>query len=199
MNYGVPGYGVIQWAEVCEERVWEFGTDAVFVTARAGDMFRSTGFITKALQNGVALSPPLADIVQRAGLEADMSDAEIQRRLNRKRAVGEPFVDQLYRWAYTEIVKACEAHGATPVWVYIPRSEPADASEDKAHQRKLAEESGMKVILDVDGVFDNLDLLKIHVAPWDYHPNEEGHHMLGTKLAEEILKNKDALGITATP
>jgi hypothetical protein len=194
LNFGVPGYGVIQWAEACESLVWEFGVDAVFVTARSGDMFRSTGFISKAVKNGVALPPHLADIVERAGLNADMSDAEMLRRLNRSRALEEPYADQLYRWSYNAIAEACEAHGAKAVWVFIPRSEPGDVGENKAVQRKLAEDAGMQ-ILDVDGVFDGLDLPKIHVAPWDYHPNEEGHNLLGTKLADEILTHAEALGI----
>ena len=195
LNFGVPGYGVIQWAEACESLVWEFGVDAVFVTARTGDMFRSTGFISRAIKNGVALPPHLADIVERAGLNTDMSDAEMLRRLNRSRALGESFADQLYRWSYNMIVKACEAHGAKAVWVFIPRSEPDEADGQKAIQRKLAAEDAGMLLLDVDGVFDGLDLSKIHVAPWDFHPNAEGHKLIGTKLADEILTHADALGI----
>lgn len=196
LNFGVPGYGLIQWVELCRERIWEFDVDAVFVTARTGDVFRSTGFLVKALHEDVPLPPDLADLVERAGIEAGMSEAEIQRRLNRKRALGPSFAGQLYQSGYEEIVKQCEAHGAKPVWVFIPRSEPSDGNtaELKATQREFAVQAGM-VILDVDGVFDNLDLKSIHVAPWDYHPNEEGHQRLGERLAEEVLEHAGELGI----
>ncbi len=194
LNFGVPGYGLIQWVEHAQGRVWEFAPDAVFVTAHTGDIFRTTGFLTEAVQSKAELSPPLQDLVDRAGIKADMSEAEIQRRLNRKRLSGESFSVELYRWGYGEIVKACKEHGAVPVWVYIPRSEDVKGGRDKAEQQQLAEAAGM-VVLDADGVWEGVNLAEIQVAPWDRHPNADGHRILGEKLAAEILEHRDALGL----
>lgn len=194
LNFGVPGYGLIEWVEACEGKVWDFGTDAVLVTARAGDVYRTTGFLTKAVQNGVKLSPPLADIVGRAGLDASMSEAEIQRRLNRRRAMGESFALQLYQWGYAEIAKRCREHGAKAIWVWIPRAEEGDATSEKVLQMRLAEDVEMPT-LDLDGAYEGLDLKSIHVAPWDFHPNEEGHLRLGTRLGKEILAHPEIFGL----
>ena len=122
------------------------------------------------------------------------SGAQSQRRLSRRRISRVSYSYELYAWGYREIAKACKEHGAIPVWVYIPRSEEVKGGRDKADQQRMAEEAGF-VVLDCDGVFDNVDLKKIQVAPWDRHPNAEGHRMLGTRLAEVILAKRAVLGI----
>ena len=195
LNFAVTGYGIIQFVEQAREFIWEFDPDVVFVAAHTADLWRSSGFIARAVRNEVPLPPELQEIATAAGLRPDMTVAELQRKLHRKRLIGgDSYAHDLYEWGYQEIAKICRERGVTPVWLFVPRSESAQRAGDKSDQQEMAQAAGFH-ILDLDGTFDKVeDLEKIQVAPWDTHPNEEGHRMLGQRLAEVMLENRAKLG-----
>ena len=49
-------------------------------------------------------------------------------------------------------------------------------------------------IVDLTGLYGDLDREKLAVAPWDSHPNKEAHQLIAEMLYER-LKAADELGI----
>ena len=193
LNFSVSGYGLIQWVEQAQDIIWEFDPDAVFLTARVADKYRSTRFLARAVQNRHPLPPALEDIARRAQLEPGMSESELQRRINRLPETGDTFGIQFYEWGYREIGKACEERGVKGIWVFVPRTEEAVDGWTKEQQQLVAEDAGL-MAFDLDGAYGERKVVDLQVAPWDRHPNAEAHHMLGARLAELVLENRAMLG-----
>jgi hypothetical protein len=44
-------------------------------------------------------------------------------------------------------------------------------------------------LFDLSGTFDDRDTDEVEIAPWDDHPNSEGHYRLFRALADALVKD----------
>jgi hypothetical protein len=103
-----------------------------------------------------------------------------------------PRSEELLRWLYDEIVRRCREHDVVPMAGYIPHtgsigSDPARV-EAVHRQMEIAAEAGM-VVLNLRSAYDGVDLQSLWIAPWDSHPNAEGHRLIAVKLYDELTRS----------
>ncbi len=187
LNFAVGGYSVIQHVYLLESKIAEFQPDAIFCTGHSGDAGRALLVLSQLVEDGVPLPPGLEAIRERAGITPGMDATEYRRRLS-------PFGEDILRWGYERIVALSRQMGAVPVWVFVPRTDGIRRGEEPERLRKIAEEAGF-LILDLDGAYGDEDPRLIRLAPWDAHPNPQGHSLLAEKLFEAIRAHDDSLGL----
>jgi len=89
--------------------------------------------------------------------------------------------------------------GATPAWVYLQY--PPEQSEDRVARGRelcrLAREYGFHgLCLDGDAIYPpGRDWRELILAPWDDHPNPEGHEHIAAELWRQLVAHEDELGL----
>jgi hypothetical protein len=189
LNFAVGGYTLLDiWVQV-QEKVFAFQPDAVLYTGHSVEERILMNRLAVVLPRDLELPPFLAEIRQKTGIKQGMDRSEVRRRLA-------PYADDLIRWGYAEIVAACRAHGALPVWVFVPRTDDAGDWYREQHARltRIAREAGFQII-DLDGAYGTVDPATLALAPWDKHANAQGHRLLGDRLYEQLIAQAPALGL----
>jgi hypothetical protein len=73
---------------------------------------------------------------------------------------------------------------------YLPTTRKVDDPKKLANmqrQMEMAREAGF-VVLDLTAAYDRVeDFPSIWIAPWDSHPNAEGHRMLAEELYAQLI------------
>jgi D-alanyl-lipoteichoic acid acyltransferase DltB (MBOAT superfamily) len=181
LNFAVAGYTAHQSAIQLERSVARFSPDAVLYAAHANEASRMVRRLARAVEAGVPIGyPELAALVERSGARPGMRAAEIERRLY-------TVEDDLLGWSFRSMVETARAHGAVPVWVYVPvPGEREEASRAQLH--RLAEAAGFEA-WSLAGAFDGHDAGQVQLAAWDSHPNAKGHTLLAAQLHARIREN----------
>ncbi|NNE43511.1 MAG: hypothetical protein HKN12_04840, partial [Gemmatimonadetes bacterium] len=91
----------------------------------------------------------------------------------------------LLEWVYREFAEECRSRDVKPLWAFLslPGRTPDPALIDD--QVRLAKESGF-ITWDLRDVYDGHDPETLQIAPWDWHPNPEGHRIIADRLFEEL-------------
>ena len=189
LNFSVTGYGPLQIAQVAGERLPPFGPDAVFYFAQSDQVQRAISKLGWAVYRGESISQPyLEDVIEMAEVAPGMSTHTISRRL-------QPYGEDMLKWAYRSVVHAAREMGARPVWVYIPWVHEETDAQELTYLVQLASDAGFEIISleEAYEMHDNRESLK--VAPWDNHPNAEGHRLLANRLYEEIVARSEDWGL----
>lgn len=119
LNFGVGGYGLVEMVTVLDNKALAFHPDAVFCVVHGSGKLWLTDSLVWIAQQQIALPyPELNRILLSAGVKKEMNQAELERRLV-------PYIDQITVWGYRTIVQQARAHGAVPVWLFLPRTEYA--------------------------------------------------------------------------
>ncbi|MBK7380132.1 MAG: SGNH/GDSL hydrolase family protein [Ignavibacteriales bacterium] len=116
-----------------------------------------------------------------------MSRNEVQKKLLQ-------YGDRVVSWGYSEIVKNCRQNNAIPVWVFLPTLEGIFNEDDRSVKKlkKEAEAAGF-IVISLENVFKDFDKEKLWVAPWDMHPNSEGHKLIADLLYKQLLKKQNEI------
>ncbi|RMF51705.1 MAG: hypothetical protein D6746_17380 [Bacteroidetes bacterium] len=189
LNFAVGGYSLLDLVLITREKVFAFDPDAVFYTAHSVEERILLNRISRLVHEGKTFPDDLAGILEAAGIQPGMKQAEARTRLA---SVG----DDLIRWGYRAIVDACRAQGVIPVWIFVPRTDDVGPvyEAEVERLRRLAEEAGF-ITLSLEGAYGDIDRRLLQLAPWDRHANAEGHRMLADRLFQEIRKHADQLGL----
>jgi hypothetical protein len=114
-----------------------------------------------------------------------MDEATSLRRL-------EPSSIDILSATYKRIVEQTQAHGAVPVFVFLPQVREGSWQEETAETLRLAESAGF-VIIDMADVYKGQDVAAIRLAEWDDHPNRRGHELIASRLYDELQKKRGAV------
>ena len=129
-----------------------------------------------------AASKHVADLAREAGITRDTPFSEGIQKMK-------PHSEALVRWIYAQVVERCRARGVVPMAAYIPHMSDLTGQDEliasKARQMELAREAGM-VVLDLTNAYEGVDARTLWIAPWDSHPDAEGHRMLGEELYDQL-------------
>jgi D-alanyl-lipoteichoic acid acyltransferase DltB (MBOAT superfamily) len=178
LNFAVSGYGPLQELGVLE-RALGFEPQAVFLVAHALDRSLVVSHLVEAVRFKVAIPHAfLRERLARAGVDAGTPGAVARRRL-------EPYADEMLRWTYAQIAETARAHGATPVWIFLPLPQEYIPDATIAAMEETARSAGFAT-LSLRGVYDSFELEEIQVAPWDNHPNARGHRAVAERLYAEL-------------
>ena len=195
MNFSVGGYSIVQYVELSENAFPEFKPDVVFITTHAGEGSRVVANILKIYNKGTVLPEHLQAFLDRAGVTKDMEYAEQKRRLDE-------LEEDIVRWGYDRMLKAYEAQGITPIWMFVPRTMGhqtdlegvTENTSEFTRWSAIAEEAGFEHRWNLSGTFDAYEeLLQIQLAEWDTHPNALGHDLLGQQFYDVMVQHMDVI------
>jgi hypothetical protein len=182
LNFAVSQHGPLENLWVFENRALPFEPNAVFYVASRHEKDFLTHFLVKRVLAGAVIPYDyLAEVTQRLRSVRVTTESEATRHLK-------PHGDDMLAWVYRRIVEISRLRGLTPYWTYLPLPElkkPPQA--ETAKLEGLASEAGFEV-LNLADVYDDEDIRSLWVAPWDNHPNTEGHLLIAHRLYADLAK-----------
>jgi hypothetical protein len=129
-------------------------------------------------------------LVVKAEIKANDPRNWIERKLA-------PFGQDLTRWSYERIVSISRANGAEPWLIYLPGVLQTSIGELDSSLVAMAEQAGFQTIPLFDVYSSTRDRSTLMVAPWDAHPNSEGHRLVAAALESRVRRLIVALRVTA--
>lgn len=186
LNFSVGGYGPLSRLHQIENTMSDFEPDALILVGLNDLLWAEKEIIRGATGMYKIPWPELDEVARSAGIEEGMDYDVARSKIISHR-------EQLLGWVYRRIIELCEQQGVLPIFLSIPQ--PRD--ESPAFQRgiqaqmDIARESGFVVIDILDAFASASDrYTDLWIAPWDLHPNAEGHRMLAeglyTAMTEEL-------------
>jgi hypothetical protein len=185
LNMGVPGYQPPQQM-VAVERAVRFGPQAIWYVAAGREIDRASDYLVEVVRSGIEIPyEELRMIVAKAGLEAGMDEATALKRLA-------PYRDEVLSIVYGYMVQQSRAHGAVPVFIFLPQVREGSWQEETSQTLQIAQAAGFNVI-SLEEVYKGHDIAEIRLAEWDDHPNVRGHELIAERLYAQIRQNYDKL------
>jgi hypothetical protein len=133
----------------------------------------------------------LHEIRRRSGVEQGMTQVEAERLLK-------PFGAELVSWTYRRLVEISAERGITPVWIFVPTLEMPLQESELTKLTRLAEEANF-IVLDLSGIYENLETDRLIVAVWDKHPNASGHRLIAEQLYQALRENAEKIQMGLPP
>ena len=181
LNFSVGGYGPIRRMMTLENKALPFQPNAVFFVAHPRDYHHAIHLLVLKSRAGVDIPYDyLKEIVHKAGVDKETSEAEAARRLK-------PYGDEIVAWSYRRTMEICKERGILPVWILMPSGVGMYEPEDFSKLTRFAGEAGF-IVLDLSHIFDNQEAESLRVAPWDWHPNAKGHRLIAHRLHDALLE-----------
>jgi D-alanyl-lipoteichoic acid acyltransferase DltB (MBOAT superfamily) len=182
LNFSVGGYGPVQRLVDIDARMFEFQLDALIYVG-IDDLYWMIKDLADAAQENLPIPyDHLNDVLREEGITPGTAYAESMQKLK-------PRNEELLRWLYDEIVARCRQHDVVPMAAFIPHMLSLEAEPEKQaqvqRQMEIAREAGM-IVLDLTHAYDGQDYRSLWIAPWDSHPNTEGHRLLAEALYKEL-------------
>ena len=212
LNFGVPGFSLVQQVAMLHDRVLEFRPDALFITdSPHGDM-RSSEHLLAVLSRQIPIPfPGLEAIVHRTGLNALSDDglpvpfqsarallrsAGIKTRMpwNEAERRARLAADEIVRWSIDSIAQASREHGAVPVFLAL--DSVIDPHPGQVRALQAAQANGF-VIFNLLDLWRGRDQPALRIAGGDFHPNAAGNALIADRLHELIQQHKTALKLRA--
>ena len=179
LNFALPNYTPPQQLRLLETKVFGFRPDVVLLVSYAGEERITMQRVARFAAAGVELPFDwLRAIVAEAGVTKGMPSDEAIRRLK-------PYAGRITEESYRGIVEASRARGVRPVWAYLPLPGGAATPAELAAQLAQAERAGFETV-NLEDAYAGRDPKTLHVAPWDEHPNAEGHRLVAERLLREL-------------
>lgn len=189
LNMAVPGYEPPQQL-IALGKAWRFEPDAVYYVAAGRELSRSARNLIKAVQEGIDIPfEPLRAILEQAGIDGKMDEATAMRALA-------PRGEDILRYVYTRMADETKAHGAVPVWLFLPQAHGGNWVEETPRAVELAQEAGF-IVINMEDVYQGHDLQTIRLAEWDDHPNVFGHQLVAERLYRELIAHQSDVFVHA--
>jgi len=179
LNFAVNGYSIVSLVEHLDQKVLAFRPRAVMIVSHPEDPSRAVFMLAKSLAMGVRPEyEGLKAIIANSGVDPKAPRSQIERKLG-------PFAKDLTKWSFGALAKVCKDNGILPVMVYLPGVLQQTIGELDREMISMATSSGLQVIPLLDVYSSVPDRAKIMVAPWDAHPNAEGHGLIAKHLVRQ--------------
>lgn len=200
LNFAVDGYSLPQQLALLEDRVFKFSPDIVIATHYRDNAAMTEGFLLKVFQRGLPPDEPaLAKLAAEQdlaaagrhglpvpfiwsrrlltsfGVASRMPLAEVSARSRRS-------ADSLLVAGFNRFSELSRAHGVTPAVLAL--NVVLDEVPDIPLREAIA--AAELPVLDLFDVFPADRLPSLRVAPWDDHPNAEGHRIIAERLYQEL-------------
>ncbi len=184
-NWGTGGYSPIQRMLAFEQRALRFDPDLLLYVAHENEEYRVIRYFTAARSRGIALPEGLERLLDEAGIDRTGSATEYEHAL-------EPIVRAALEWSWNELARIALENGVRPTWIFLPTLEMHASTADLKWMRDMARDAGFEVI-DLYDIYDGKDTFSLRIADWDYHPNVEGHRVIGERIWNEFQSRPELL------
>jgi hypothetical protein len=186
LNFACGGYGAFQQLFVLESKAARYSPDAAFWVMNSVEEQWLLNHLSAVLSQGVA-SPytVIDDVAARAGVERNMTRAEIEARLK-------PFAWELLSRAVEHFISHCASRGYKAYLIFRPSPETSDPLEKKRDAEFLARlrataELGHASLLDLSSAFDELGPREsMALSLLDDHLSARGHELLAKELYRQL-------------
>jgi len=186
LNFSVGGYFPIhRLAAVMDGNLLDFDLDVLIYLMHENERDQTVRRSKTIAKEGIEIPYPfLEEALERAGYQAGVS-LPSERVLAEQ---GDAVLEALYR----EIAGAARARGAKPVWLFLPTIAMIGNDFDIDDLATLARRAGF-VVLELDGVYQEHEVVDLRLAPWDLHPNALGHQLIADRLYREFAEQRHAV------
>lgn len=198
INFSMAAYSPIQRLETLRRKALAFQPDLVIYSGTMLDERLTEIHLCDVLSDHVDLDKAgyryLKRCLQAGGLNPKMlavgSDGQLAQKSMVKAIVQSQF------WPIVEqtlalLTQDCQRQDVPLLMVLVPRAGESDTPAERApmarHYKALAASNGLPVI-DLTDAFDDEEPADVSLAPWDDHPNAEGHRLLFRALAKQIVE-----------
>jgi hypothetical protein len=206
LNFAVDGYTMVQQLAILQDRVFEFSPEIVIATHYHRNREMVETYLSKVIWAGIdvpyepvqqllrdaGLSPvdrggvpvPFASgraLAKRLGLDVRMPSAESDARIRR-------ISDRVLDWSFGAFADATRSHAVKPALLALNAvldDAPGTMSNESAIRRATIP------VIDLFSIFPGDTRASLRVAPWDDHPNAEGHRLIADQLYGELVRLLD--------
>jgi hypothetical protein len=197
LNFSVAAYSPVQRVEVLRRKAIAFAPDLVLYSETMLDERLLQIHLCGLLADGVDLSDhgyaELESILEQAGVSratlATKAPGELARKEQVKARIRQAFWP-LVEANFADLAAVCRDRGLPLYALVIPRAGDSDTAEERgptvARYQAMARAQGVPLV-DLSASFDEFEPSAVSIAPWDDHPNAEGHRLLFLNLAERIV------------
>ena len=196
LNFAVAAYSPLQRLESFRRKVGAFQPDLVLYSATMLDMRLMEIHICDMFECRVDLGYSfLRREIHSSGLRAPDFRIGPDEKLREKDMVKrrlQPHYWPIYDATMAALEADCRSAGIPLACIIVPRVGKADAPRARAETvERLKEVLGRHSdsLFDLSGTFDARDTDEIEIAPWDDHPNNEGHYRLFRALADALVND----------
>ncbi|MGQ0723434.1 MAG: GDSL-type esterase/lipase family protein [Candidatus Eiseniibacteriota bacterium] len=182
VNLAFPGDSIVRQVVALIRTGLRFEPDAVLAVATTNEALHAVRNVRDSVVGRAPdIDPEVQEIVRRAGVTPEMSVEEMERRLN-------AFTDEILSWGYRKLASTAAEQGIDAMWCLLPLTDDEDHrfEESYRHLSRLAEQQGLTAV-SLGGVYGDLNERdQVRLAPWDWHPNSEGHSRIAERLHREM-------------
>jgi len=201
LNFGVDGYSLPQQLALLEDRVFRFQPDVVIATHYEDNAQMTEGFLLKVADQHLAVADPvlrqeMADaglvdtgdrglpipyawarsVARSVGIPARMPFGEARSRARRTAPV-------VLASSFARFAEMTRVRGIAPAVLAL--NVVIDDVPSEIPLRDAIDRAGLP-LFDLFDVFPEARRPGLRVAPWDDHPNAEGHRLVADRLALEL-------------
>lgn len=200
LNFGVDGYSLPQQLALLEQRVLGFEPDVIIASHYKDNREMTQGFLLRVGEQGLPTRDPvLEQMLTRAGLR-DMGTGGLpvpyaivrrgaghlgietrmpygEARSRAKRMANEVLVHSFARFA--ELTRSRGIAAAVLALNVVVDDLP------EIPLRGAIDRAGLP-LFDLFGVYATADRAALRVAPWDDHPNAEGHRLIAERFYDDL-------------
>lgn len=182
LNFAVGGYGNLRKMRVLEEKGYAFDPDALLYATSMYEASFGANDLARAYANDLDIPYEyLRGIVDEAGVSPGQQEKAVRARLER-------YGPEMMSWSWRRVAAGCDRRGIRMYVIIIPGTiTPPAPPEFRRMVAEKADEHGFG-LFDLSDLFENAAVPRssLAVAPWDGHPNPEGHRMLADKLFDGL-------------
>jgi D-alanyl-lipoteichoic acid acyltransferase DltB (MBOAT superfamily) len=201
LNFAVDGYCLTQQVRMLDQRVAGFEPDVVIMTTYAANRTMTQVYVYKILWRGIEIPYPefkvavgtaglsslgggglpvpfesWRNLAEKTGIDTRMPSAEIHGRI--RRIAGQVSSDAVARFARTT-----RESGARPLVLAL--NAVVDAESLELPDQEALRAANLPVI-NLLRIYPEDRRAALRVAPWDEHPNVEGHQLIADRLYPEL-------------
>ncbi|MGB3591790.1 MAG: hypothetical protein WBA16_08935 [Nonlabens sp.] len=182
LNTALGGYHIVENVSIAKKSIPKFVPDAIIYTAHTEEYERAIAKVVQLIKKQAIITDiELSEIIKRSGAKHNMSRLEVEHRLR-------PYRKDILKWGYQSIYDAAKEGNAKSIWLFLPALGDLVNVNELDELKSLAIDIGFEIIV-LEDMYKGYSTEELSIAPWDMHPNAEGHQLIAKQLIEKLSQN----------
>jgi hypothetical protein len=177
LNFAISALSPPQQLHILEHTVPAFDPDVVILVSEKQNDLEASEHLAALFREEIPIPYGfIREIGERANVDPWIPRQDAYRRTA-------PLAEELVEKTYAAFGEAARARGYRTYWLYLPMPQRLETREEVESLFQWAQAGGMET-LDLVELWQGRDLTNLRVAPWDRHPNAEGHRIMADAIYE---------------